>query len=86
MHFRGHVNRHLRAVRHRHPEPIPAGAELVAADDRVVGEIKSSVISPRLGSIAMAMVRREIELPSTLTARWGGVRAEADVYALPFPL
>ena len=86
VHFRGHVNRHLRAVRHRHHEAIPAGAELVGADDRVVGEIKSSVISPRLGSIAMAMVRREIELPSTLTARWGGVRAEADVYALPFPL
>lgn len=86
VHFRGHVNRHLRAVRHRHAEPIPTGADLVAADDRVVGEIKTSVISPRLGAIAMAMVRREVELPAALAARWDGVRCDADLYALPFPL
>lgn len=86
VHFRGHVNRHLRAVRHRHPDPIPGGAELVTADDRVVGEIRTSVVSPRLGAIAMAMVRREVELPASLTARWDGVRCEAEVYALPFPL
>lgn len=86
VHFRGHVNRHLRAVRHRHPDGIPSGAELVATDDRVVGEIRTSLVSPRLGAIALAMVRREVELPSTLTARWSDLRADAEVYALPFPL
>lgn len=86
VHFRGHVNRHLRAIRHRNPDPIPTGTELTTSDGKVVGEIRSSVISPRLGAIAMAMVRREVELPSSLVARWGHSRCDAEVYALPFPI
>jgi len=51
------------------------------------------VSSPRLGGIALAMVRREIEAGSQLTARWsadtsGDLAAgetQVDVVALPFP-
>jgi tRNA-modifying protein YgfZ len=86
VHFRGHVNRHLRALRHRFPEPIPPGTELHGAEDRVVGEVRSSLISPRLGAIALGMVRRELELPATVMARWGDRHCDVDVYPLPFPL
>lgn len=58
IHFRGHVNRHLRVITSDVPLPVPS--ELHADDGKVIGDIRSSVISPSLGPLAIAMVRREL--------------------------
>ena len=85
VHFRGHVNRHLRGLRSAGAEPPPTGAQLVDASERPVGEVRTGVSSPRLGGIALAMVRREVEPGASLSARWDGGESRADVSALPFP-
>ena len=86
IHFRGHVNRHLRGLRTTAPEPLPPDAQLVDATGKPVGEVRSSTLSPRLGNIALAMVRREVEPGSTVDCRWPGGGAEVTVWPLPFPL
>jgi hypothetical protein len=52
---------------------------------RVVGDVRSVAISPRLGGIALAMVRREVGDGSWLTARWDGGSVRVNVVALPLP-
>jgi folate-binding protein YgfZ len=71
VHFRGHVNRHLRGLAYP-PDggPIPRGAQLVDESGKVVGDVRTSMLSPRLGGVALAMVRREVELGALLMARW----------------
>ena len=92
IHFRGHVNRHLRGVAYPAGEggALPHGARLVDGAGKPVGDVRTAVISPRLGGVALAMVRREIELGTSLVAQWeaeGGAREQAvTVAALPFPL
>lgn len=66
VHFRGHVNRHLRLI--SGPTPFPVPSELRNADDKAVGEVRSSVISPRHGPLAIAMIRREFSVGDTLRA------------------
>ncbi len=83
VHFRGHVNRHLRGLRSE--QPLPAGAELLDATGKVVGDVRSTVRSPRLGYIALGMVRREVEMGSTVVVRAPDASAPATVLALPFP-
>ena len=85
VHFRGHVNRHLRGLRVAGAEPPPMAAQLIDGSGRPVGEVRTGVSSPRLGGIALAMVRREIEPGTSLSVRWDGGEAQADVSALPFP-
>ena len=85
VHFKGHVNRHLRGLRVSGTAAPPTGAALEDATGKPVGEVRSSVVSPRLGPIALGMVRREVESGATLTARWEGGEVRADVCALPFP-
>jgi folate-binding protein YgfZ len=85
VHFRGHVNRHLRGLRAAGAEPPPPGAQLTDDSGRLVGDVRSGVSSPRLGGIALAMIRREVEPGASLTARWDGGESRADVCALPFP-
>jgi tRNA-modifying protein YgfZ len=91
VHFRGHVNKHLRGVRAASLEPIPSGATLHDESGAQVGDVRSAVRSPRLGAIALAMIRREVEPGATLIARSagegeGGAPADrrVDVAALPF--
>jgi folate-binding protein YgfZ len=95
VHFRGHVNRHLRGVRVAGIEPPPSGATLYDEGGAAVGDIRSAVRSPALGGIALAMVRREVTPGAALVARWtegddgpdtAGVAHErrVDVAALPF--
>ncbi|HEU4628244.1 MAG TPA: glycine cleavage T C-terminal barrel domain-containing protein [Gemmatimonadaceae bacterium] len=86
IHFRGHVNRLLRGIRTKHDTPLPFGAQLVDATDRAVGEVRSATLSPRLGNIALAMVRREVDPGSALDCRWPGGHAQVTVWQLPFPL
>jgi len=86
VHFRGHVNRHLRGLRTADAVPIPLGATLHDADGQHVGDVRSSVSSPRLGGIALGMVRREVELGTPLLARWPEGETRVDVSHLPFPV
>jgi folate-binding protein YgfZ len=86
VHFRGHVNRRLRGLLCGRAEPPPARAELVDSSGKMVGEVRSSALSPRLGAVALAMVRREVEPGTTVSVRWEGGDATADVAALPFEL
>lgn len=90
VHFRGHVNRHLRGLLCGKAEPPATGAILLDDTGKQVGEVRSSALSPRLGAVALAMVRREAEPGATVTAQWStdGVTTEiaADISRLPFPL
>jgi folate-binding protein YgfZ len=81
VHFRGHVNRHLRGV--QSATPIPFGAEFFDGD-RSVGTMKSSVVSPRLGPIGLAMLRREVETGAEIVARWEGAEGSVRVREIPF--
>src|SRR4051812_10281079 len=78
LHYRGKPNRHLRGL--RLSEPLPSGTPLYLGE-RQVGRIGTSVVSPALGPIALAIVRREAEPGATLAA---GDEATAAVVALPF--
>ena len=77
--YRGKPNRHLRGL--RCSEPASVGDEL-AVDGRVVGRVSSTVISPRFGPIALALVRREAPPGTAVTMGQAGV--SAVVVELPF--
>jgi len=83
LHFRGHVNRSLRGL--RSPAAIPAGAQLYSAEGNACGDVRSSVVSPRHGPIALATIRREVAAGDAVTARWEGGEAVGQVTELPFP-
>jgi folate-binding protein YgfZ len=85
VHFKGHVNKHLRGLRASGTVEPPTGAAVTDTDGKAVGDVRTSVRSPRLGPIALGMVRREIEIGATLTARWDGGEEAVQVCALPFP-
>ncbi len=91
VHFRGHVNRHLRGLAYEaEGGPLEIGSRLLDETGRDVGDVRSVAVSPRLGGIALGMVRREVEPGTTLVVRSGeGEAAPLDrravLYALPFP-
>ena len=85
VHFRGHVNRHLRSLRFVAREAPPPGAQLFAESGKVVGEIRSAALSPRLGGVALAMVRREVPAGATVSVRWEGGDCQAGVTAPALP-
>jgi folate-binding protein YgfZ len=65
---RGHVNRLLRRLTMGDAPTPAAGSELFAAGaERAVGRVTSAAVSPRLGTVALAYVRREVE-PGTEVA------------------
>lgn len=70
IHFRGHVNKTLRRVTFEGERVPPRGAELVSAEGKIVGDMRSAVMSPRAGGVGIAMVRREIGAGAALSARW----------------
>lgn len=78
---RGHVNRVLRGLVAGSAEP-PQGAE-VTWQDKTVGTLTSVAPSPSLGTIGLALVRREVEPGSTVQLRWEGGSAPAEVRTLP---
>jgi folate-binding protein YgfZ len=84
VHFRGHVNRHLRGLRAGNAPPPQSGAQLFDATGAHVGDVKSAVHSPRLGGLALAMVRREVEPGATITARWETGERRVELSLLPF--
>jgi folate-binding protein YgfZ len=80
LHWRGKPNRHLRGL--RLSAPAPAGSAL-RLGEREVGTITSPVVSPALGPIALALVRREAEPGAQLAGPDG---LTATVVALPFAM
>ena len=90
VHFRGHVNRLLRGLMVPNGS-VPAGAVVVDKQGKQIGDVRSTAQSPRLGSIALAMVRREIEPGSTIeiivdSAPTQRIAVPAQVVRLPFPI
>jgi folate-binding protein YgfZ len=85
VHFRGHVNRYLRGLVFETDDPAPSRAALADAAGKAVGEVRSGARSPRIGAIALAMVRREIEPGTELKATWDGGERASRVVRLPFP-
>jgi len=80
LYYRGKPNRQLRGL--RLSAPASTGDEL-SFDGRVVGRLASVAVSPRLGPIALALVRREAPPGTTVTVTDdGGVTGE--VVELPF--
>jgi folate-binding protein YgfZ len=78
---RGHVNRYLRQLRSEGASAPPAGATVVA-DGREVGAVTSATASEDgEHASALAMVRREVEPPATVTVRWDGTEVPATVVA-----
>ena len=79
MYHRGRPNRRLRGL--RMSAAVSAG-EPVMSDDREVGRLSTSVTSPRLGPIALAILRREVEEGDRLVI--GREAVGAIVVELPF--
>ncbi len=77
LYYKGKPNRHLRGL--LLSEPVAPGTELTL-DDKRVGVLGSVVSSPSHGTIGLALLRREAEPGTAVTA--GAARAE--VVALPF--
>jgi folate-binding protein YgfZ len=79
LHYKGKPNRHLRGLKLSAPaqpgEPLRLG-------DKEVGVLGSAVVSPALGPIGMAILRREAEPGATVAVGEDGVTAE--VVGLPF--
>ena len=82
LHFRGHVNKHLRGL--RSDFPLPLGAEISDATGKGVGDVRSSATSPSLGAIALAMIRREVAAGDQTTVATGEGSIVARVVDLPF--
>jgi folate-binding protein YgfZ len=78
LYYKGKPNRHLRGL--RLSAPAASGEEL-RLGERSVGHIGSSVVSPVLGPIGLALVRREAEPGATVAV---GEHATAEVVQLPF--
>jgi folate-binding protein YgfZ len=78
LHYRGRPNRVLRRL--RLSGPAEPGAAL-SLGQKEVGRIGTSVVSPALGPIALAVVRREAEPGATIEVEGGG---SAEVLELPF--
>jgi tRNA-modifying protein YgfZ len=77
--YRGKPNRHLRGLR---LSASAATGDELRLGERVVGHVGSSVVSPGLGPIALALVRREAEPGATVEVGEHG--ATAVVVELPF--
>jgi folate-binding protein YgfZ len=79
LHYKGRPNRHLRGLR------LSGAAEPGAAlrlGEKEVGRLGSAAVSPALGPIGLAIVRREAEPGAELAVGEDGVTAQ--VVALPF--
>ena len=79
LHYKGKPNRHLRGL--RLSAPAEPGAVL-RLGEKEVGRLGSAGVSPALGAIGLAIVRREAEPGAELAVGEDGVTAE--VTALPF--
>ncbi|MFL5834872.1 MAG: YgfZ/GcvT domain-containing protein [Solirubrobacterales bacterium] len=79
LHYKGKPNRHLRGLRLSAPAQ---GGEALRLGEKEVGTVGSAAVSPALGPIGLAILRREAEPGTTLAVGEDGVTAE--VVGLPF--
>jgi tRNA-modifying protein YgfZ len=79
LHYRGKPNRLLRGL--LFSEPVPAGTVL-RLGEREVGRVTSSVLSPRLGPIGLALTRVQASPGTVLSV--GEHDTRATVVELPF--
>jgi folate-binding protein YgfZ len=79
LHYKGRPNRHLRGL--RLSRAAEAGAAL-RLGEKEVGRLGGAAVSPSLGPIGLAIVRREAEPGAELAVGEDGVTAR--VVALPF--
>ena len=79
LHYKGKPNRHLRGLR---LSGAAAPGAALRLGEKEVGTLGGAVVSPALGPIGLAIVRREAEPGAELTVGEDGVTAE--VVALPF--
>ena len=77
--YKGKPNRHLRGL--RLASPAQHGEQLQLGE-RAVGQLGSSAVSPSMGPIALALVRREAEPGAKL--RVGEDGNSAQLVELPF--
>ena len=80
LHYRGKPNRRLRGL--RLGGPAETGAQLLLGE-RAVGRLGSAVLSPGLGPIGLALLRREAEPGARVRVETDDL--EAEVLELPFP-
>jgi tRNA-modifying protein YgfZ len=80
LHYRGKPNRHLRGL--VLTEPAERGDQLVLAGGKQVGTVGSACVSPALGPIALALVRREAAPGDEVLVGVAGTPAR--VVELPF--
>jgi tRNA-modifying protein YgfZ len=78
MHHRGHPNRHLRGLELERPD---VAGEPVTRAGKEVGTVGSACLSPALGPIALAVLRREVEPGDQVLV---GENVAARVIRLPF--
>jgi folate-binding protein YgfZ len=79
LHYRGKPNRTLRGLRLSAPA---SHGEALRLGEKEVGTIGTACLSPALGPIALAIVRREADVGERLAVGGGG--ATAEVVELPF--
>jgi len=79
LYYKGKPNRHLRGLLLSAPA---ACGEALALGERPVGHVASAADSPRLGPIALALVRREAAPGDRVAVGERGV--EAEIVELPF--
>jgi folate-binding protein YgfZ len=79
LHYKGKPNRHLRGLRLSAPAEPGAALRL---GEKEVGTLGSAAVSPALGAVGLAILRREAEPGATVAVGEDGVTAE--VVALPF--
>ena len=82
LHYKGRPNRHLRGLKlERAVEP----GSPIRTEEREVGRIGSVVVSPALGPIALAILRREASPGDEVLVGEGESATSARVVELPFP-
>jgi folate-binding protein YgfZ len=79
MHYKGRPNRHLRGLR---LSAATAPGAVLEASGKEVGRVTSAALSPALGPIALALVRREVEPGDEVAVREAPITA--TVVELPF--
>jgi folate-binding protein YgfZ len=77
--YRGKPNRHLRGLRF---DGDPSGDGAVGFGEKVVGQVRRVAESPKVGTVALALLRREVEPGATVEC--GGTTA--TVVDLPFAI
>ena len=78
LHYKGKPNRHLRGLRLDAPA---ANGDPIVLGEKEVGRVGTAVLSPALGAIALAIVRREAEPGARVAV---GDSNSAEIADLPF--